>query len=278
MKTRKHLLTQLILLTAGALGLHAQTVFSENFEGDTPGTQPSATAIRPITNTATNFVEVVTGSANGAGGGIGNGLQLFDNDASTAFVYENNFVADSSSQLSAISVSFDFAWESNLGGGSQDYGRFAVGSFNATTGPYLNQGANTFFEVRFRADGVVLAQGGTDAETESILLDTSYSMDIFINDFDSASIDYIDPNASLQSLGANSFAVYIDGVLLLEDSLRNGALTGDDNLGRMGIVSFTSDVGIDYTMDNYLVNVIPEPNTAALVALGMLGLGLRRRR
>lgn len=278
MKTTRLLLIQLLLLMAAAFGLQAQTVFSEDFQGDTPGTQPTATALRPFINSATNFVEVVTGSANGAGGGVGNGLQLFDNDPSTAFVYENNFVADASSQLSAISVSFDFAWEADLGGGSNDFARFAVGSYNASTGPVLNSGANTFFEVRFRADGVLLAQGGTGFDTESLVLNTAYNLDIFINDFDSASINYLDPNSNLQSLAANSFAVYLDDTLFFEDSLRNGALTGDDNLGRFGIVSFTSDVGIDYTMDNYLVTVIPEPNTVALVALGMLGLGWRRRR
>ncbi len=257
-------------------------LFSEDFESQTPGDKPAATAVRPSTNTATVFTEVVTGAANGAGGGSGNGVELFDNESGSggAFVFENNFVPDAGSQVSAILLSYDFAWEQDLGSG--DYARGGVSFYDPSTAATLNTSANIYLEIRFGGDGTFLIGGSGGNSTEGLTVNTAYSLDIFINDYDSQSINYDVPGGGTASLAANTFAAYLDGVLFREDGLENGALVGDNNLGRFGIDSFTSSVGIDYTFDNFEVSTIavPEPSTYAVMT-GVLVLGFvayRRRR
>ena len=106
----------------------------------------------------------------------------------------------------------------------------------------------------------------------------SYSIYLFINDSDSMSIDYVAPGGGTVSLAANSFAYYLDDNLLLTDGLENGALTGDNTLGRMGVDSFSSHLGVDYTVDNFVVALIPEPGTFSLMMMGSVGLLFIRKR
>lgn len=271
----------LILSLAGlsfACNAHSQVLFSENFESQTPGNQPTGTAVRPTSNSADLFAEVVTGAANGAGGGVGNGVQLFDNNNNSAFAFENNFVADAPSQVSAIRLSFDFAWEQDLA--TSNYARGGIGAYSPDTSAVLNQGTNLFLEFRFTGDGEFYASGSGSNNTGSLNLGQAYHLDIFVNDFDSQSIDYDVPGGGTASLAANTFAAYLDGSLFLEDGLENAALTGDANLGRMGVVSFGGFTGISHTYDNFeVVNVIPEPSTYAMLAGALiLGASLIKRR
>ncbi|WP_309399041.1 PEP-CTERM sorting domain-containing protein [Cerasicoccus maritimus] len=278
---KKTLLTTSLagLLSVGSVS--AQILFVEDFEGQTPGDKPTATAVRPSTNSATVFTEVVENAANGAGGGAGNGVELFDNESGSggAFVFENNFVADTASQQSAVQVSFDFAWQQDLGV-TGSYGRFGVGVYDASTAATLNTSGNIFLEVRFGSDGIFRVVGSGGSTPSVLSAGQAYSFDMFINDLDSSTIDYTAPGGGTVTLAANSFAVYLDDVLIRTDGLKNAALSGDSNLGRFGIDSFTSHTGVDYTFDNFVVStVVPEPSTYALIAgVTMLGLALVQRR
>lgn len=277
----KILLTSTIAASLVAGNLSAQILFLENFDGQTPGDKPSGTAVRPNVNSATVFAEVVTGSANTAGGGAGNGLELFDNESGSggAYVFENNFVADSGSQVSNAHVSFDFAWEQDLGA-SGFYGRFGVGAFDPSTGATLNTSGNIYLEIRFGSDGAFRVVGSAGSSVLNLNVGQAYSMDLFLNDSDTQSLDYTSPAGGTVSLSPNSFAVYVDDVLLRTDGLENGALSGDSTMGRFGIDSFTSHNGIDYTYDNFLVTaIVPEPSTYAIIAgAAVLGLAMMRRR
>ncbi|GHB97851.1 hypothetical protein GCM10007047_12200 [Cerasicoccus arenae] len=261
-----------------------QTIlFSENFESQTPGDKPIGTAVRPNTNTPVVFTEVVTGVANGAGGGVGNGVQVFDDGLGSgeAFTFENNFVANTESQQSAVEITFDFAWEQDLAI-SGKYGRFGVGLYDASTAATLNTSGNIFLELRFGSDGVFRVVGSAGSSSESLTVGQAYALSLFVNDSDTLSIDYLAPGGGTVSLASNSFAVYLGNSLVRTDGLVNGALTGDSNLGRMGIDSFTTHDGIDYTFDNYVVStIVPEPSTYAMIA-GVMVLGLvtliRRRK
>jgi len=249
------------LLLAGASSLSAQ-YFTQDFEAETQGTQPTATAIRPTSNDVDNFIEVVSGGDNFAGGGSGNGIRVLDNSTSS-FTYENNFVAGSGSQLSSLHLSFDLAWNqtANTDG---DYARFGVTAYDPSTGAVVNQSSNNFFEIRLGNDGSILAAGGGSNASTNLVDDSASSINVFINDSDSSSINYSAPSGGGSiALSANSFAVYVNNTLLLTDTMENGALTGDNNLGRYGVVSFGAFTGIDYTFDNFNVSAIPEPSTYA---------------
>jgi hypothetical protein len=87
-----------ISITLAALCALAATadaqVLSVTFDGQTPGAQPTgAIAVRPNTNTVDLFTAIVTGTGNVAGGGIGEGVRLFDNSGSGGGL-DYNFVAD----------------------------------------------------------------------------------------------------------------------------------------------------------------------------------------
>ena len=94
-----HSLLSASSIALAASPLAAQTYFSEDFESYTAGDQPSGNYVRPSTNTGTEFVQVVTGSANVAGGGTGNGLQIFDNGNGIT-AYANDFSSPHSSPAS----------------------------------------------------------------------------------------------------------------------------------------------------------------------------------
>jgi hypothetical protein len=271
------ILTSLLAGFASVSLLTAQS-FNDDFESSISGDQPTATAVRPTSNTATVFAEIVADGSNSAGSG--NGLRLFDNDSGSAFAYETNFVGDSGSQASSMHISYDLAWNADLGI-SGNYGRFGVGAFDESTAATLNSSGNIFLEIRWGSDGVFRAVGGTGNSTTNLTLGTGVAIDIYINDFDSQSINYSAPDGGgTVALSANSFAVYVDSVLLRTDTLKNAALTGDSNLGRMGVVSFGSHTGIDYTIDNFNASAIPEPSNYAL-AMSVIGLaltGIYRRR
>jgi len=248
--------------------MFAQEYFSDDFESQTAGLQPTATAVRPTSNAADNFVEVVTGADNYAGGGTGNGVRVFD-DSTSSFAYENNFVADTGSQLSSMHLSFDLAWNqtANTDG---DYARFGVTAYDASTGAIVNQGSNNYLEIRLRNDGVFYATGGGSNASTSLTDDVATNIDLFINDSDTLSINYSAPDGGgTIALAANSFAVYVGNSLLLTDTLENGALSGDNTLGRFGVVSFGSFTGIDYTFDNFSVSAIPETSSYATL-MGIL--------
>lgn len=267
---------------AAALGMstvsHA-ALFSEDYESQTVGDQPTGmTALRPTSNSATTHATIVEGAANTAGGGAGKGLQLFDDDGSSAFAYEVNFVGDTASQTSTAHISYDLAWNSDLGDTSY-YGRFGVGAYDASTGATLNSSGNIYLEIRWGSEGKFRVVGSSGNSVAQLVLDQANAIDIYVNDSDSVSIDYLDPNGATTALAANSFAVYVNSSLVRTDGLENGALTGDSNLGRAGVVSFGSHVGIDYTLDNFVIDTIavPEPGSLMLIGAGVLAIFRRGR-
>ncbi|MBC2595446.1 PEP-CTERM sorting domain-containing protein [Ruficoccus amylovorans] len=275
-------ITQLSLLTAFSLSslTYGQVVFSENFSSQTVGEQPTATAVRPTSNSPDLYAEVVTGAANGAGGGVGNGLKLYDNDASSALAYENNFVSSTANQLSAVHISYDLAWEADME--SSFYYRFSTGLYSDSTGSTLNSNGNILYEVRWYGDGSFYVRGasGNSSAAEKLVVGSAYAVDIYINDSDTSTLDYMNPSGSTITLAANSFAVYLDGVLIRSDGLY--ALgTGDNNLGRTGVVSFGNSVGLDYTLDNLVVtnlSAVPEPSFYAGMAGVLAFLFVLRKR
>ena len=261
--------------------VHAE-LFTEDFEGQTVGGQPTGTAVRPTTNSATVSATVVGEAANDAG--TGNGLNLLDNDGAANNGFENNFVADTASQVSDVHISFDVARNAALSASTSDELTFAVGAYEDTSSLRLNSSSRRYLEVRFQPDGEFRVDGGngnTSRDAGELAVGESNTVDLYVNDNDADSLNYLTPNGDTATLAANSFAVYLNGTLVNADDanqLESGALTGDTTLGRAGFFTTNSDTGLDYDVDNLLIErvAVPEPGSMGLLAAG--GLLMFRRR
>jgi hypothetical protein len=108
-------------------------------------------------------------------------------------------------------------------------------------------------------------------------------------------LTYTGPDAVTRTLAAKSYAVFIDNVLVtsFSDSISLGnygftspvatPYNNPGDMGRFGIVTggATARVGMDFTVDNIFLEVIPvpEPSSMALVAgaFAMFGWRMFRR-
>jgi hypothetical protein len=126
-----------------------------------------------------------------------------------------------------------------------------------------------------------------DQSGNVITAGVSNKLTMFVNDFDSQSIEYISPiDSSTITLAPNSIAYYLNDNSAFTTTLdieTTGTqwLTTENNFGRVSIITFTNTVGIDMTFDNIMVTaLVPEPGTGALMLLSTAGVATlyRRRR
>lgn len=122
--------------------------------------------------------------------------------------------------------------------------------------------------------------GGTSNTTDTLQIvvteDVTHRIDAVMNTTGSP-ITF-----GLETLAADSIAVYVDGVLSVTSVANNNAAT----VSRVSLwPNSVSGGGIDtFYMDNFLlqdiaiVTAIPEPSSALLLGLGALGFALRRRK
>lgn len=171
---------------------------------------------------------------------------------------------------------------------------FAVGPRTGNNAKELNSSGNRLTTLNLNSDGTALFQAkGASNLSQSINIDSAnsgdsqffYNVDFFINDFNSQSITYTNPETGLSSsLAANSVVFYLDNTLVGTSTL-SGTVGGADvgttegNIGRFGFAGFGGNEGIVAHFDNLSVSAVPEPATYALL-FGTLALGLtalRRR-
>lgn len=119
-------------------------------------------------------------------------------------------------------------------------------------------------------------------------LTNKQTVNLFANDHDSNSINYVGPDGNVRTLGTNTFAVFMNNVfvgmyglnLAAIDSASN-VLTGITNLGRLCLNTSTANTG-NWLIDNVIVAdmptdvVIPEPTapviTSPATASGQAGI------
>jgi PEP-CTERM putative exosortase interaction domain len=262
-------------------------IFTEDFEsGQITGEAPAgAPVIRPTTNTATSFTKIVSGVNNTAGGGVGNAVQIYDNDSGAAGL-EYDFVGSTGEQLSAFQISFDFS-QNSAGAGNSEEIYFGAGEYNGTSSTRMNANARRFFEVRFMEDGTLDIVSSSESSTGNSINLGGNTIQIFVNDYDSQTVTYTSPETSTGvALAANSVAYYLNGTLLLSTTLDTADATvagtvgtTENNFGRFGWYSGTTAVGNDYIFDNISLSTIPEPSSVTmLIGLGSIALILTRRR
>lgn len=260
----------------------AVELLSESFEtGQTPGQPPAgADSVLPSIGAPDHFTTIVTGNDNPLNSG--SAVRFHDNVSNNGVNLEYNFVASAAAQVSAVRIDFSVA-PLNSNGPGNDPIFVGIGEYNP--GRTFSTSANRYIDLRLDNDGTVDFRGpsGSPASYNNPLSPTLNRISIFVNDFDAQSIDYTGPDENVYSLPANSAAYWLNGSLAImnggqqhtsldvSDSTAEGTV-GDTqgNLGKFGFNSLSSDVGIDYVVDDIVITLLGE-NPSSLVFRGDSG-------
>ncbi len=237
------------LLAAAALygpAASGAIVFSEDFESDTPDTQPAGPDVNgdPYVITSGTNTSVLVRDDGAIGAAEANQyLQILD--ASTAFsaVFGAGAEAGSGGDLA---LQLDFSEPTGGGNGGFNL-RLGSANANASAGPDL------FFN-----NGTLLVNNGSSVPTlGTYSLDTTHSLLLSIDD------------------DANTYDVTLDGVLIGDDVTFRNAVTISDLFFQV-----SSGNQQTFNVDNLVLSdsaAIPEPASLALLGLGGLLLMGRRR-
>lgn len=255
----------------------AQVIYlDEDFEGETIGQPPT----NPVQK---NAVQVAVAAGTGPFAGT-NVADYNDTSSSGGGDLEYNVGA---SGLSNMYISFDLLNAAPGGTGTAANPIiFGVGDWNNATGTLLGANASRAFGAEFYQTGASstlrLRVAGTAVYTSTYSMASIQSVEIWVNDDDLNTLAYTRPDGlGAASLAADSFVVYINGTLAGASATgytMNSAVTaGDSNLGRLGFNSSSTTL-THFTLDNiYVADAIPEPSTAAFLAMAGVSVLLVRR-
>lgn len=260
------------VITAGSclLGnLAVAGIFVADYDrGQTVGNAPiGASAVIPLTNTATTAVIVVSGTGNPAGGGAAVGVRLVDNGGSAAGL-EYNFAGSAAGEVSSFRVDFDVARLS--AGPAASTLVFGCGEYHASTSLRMNTSSQRFVNVELTGDGKAnfISATGADSSGNTMAAGKNH-VTLFVNDRDVLSVTYARPdNGQNQTLAANSVAFWLNGVHVLTTSLDTADVTAagtvgasESNFGRLGFVTFSTSTGMDWNFDNVSVSELVSAGT-----------------
>jgi hyaluronate lyase len=128
--------------------------------------------------------------------------------------------------------------------------------------------------------------GGNTSYSGTYDLSKKQSVNIYANDHDTQSINYLGPDGSYRTLSANSFSIFLNQIFVGLYGLNTSAtdnsgvlLTGNGNLGRIGFNTSTTNLG-NWLIDNVSMSPMPSgvviPNkttlTSPTTATGQAGI------
>jgi len=241
----------------------AEVIFTEDYETEAPiGTSPyKASALRPEYNEPDKAAIIVGASDNLAGSGKAIYLLDLMGGSSDSVSLEYDFADSPNSQLSAFRIDFGFA-KGGIETEKKDRLFFGAGEFKGSNSTKMNAVARRFFQVEFIDTGRIKfnSTSGSDSK-EDVALNGKNTVSIFVNDYDSNSIQYTHPiTQQTISLGPNMVAYYLNGEYVLEtnldldDKTSKGTVgTSENNFGRMGFYSSTTSDNNAWVFDDLKV-------------------------
>jgi hyaluronate lyase len=275
-------MVMLLLAVTSLPIIHAADLLTENFDSYT-----SAIATVPVGMTtgvkAAGQVTAVAGiSQIGSGGKVAH----FNDAGTSSGQLELN--AGSAAQTT-LAVSFDIynnATPSPTGTQPINIGLLAWNPAVATAGGSSSKrmAGLTFNQFGSITTPAFSVQGNGTVLTGTYDLSVKQSVKIYANDHETASINYIGPDAVYRTLAANSFSVFLNGTFAITSTLNPTAtdnagtlLAGNSNLGRVGFNTSTANLG-SWLIDNVVISDMPADVlppapviTSALSASGQVG-------
>jgi hypothetical protein len=258
---------------------HAVTYINETFQDDTIGVAPTDPAQK-------NVVQVKTEAGTGLIG-TDNVGRLNDTNSTLAGNLEYN--VGTSNTVGSLYIQFDLLNNApNTSGTAANPIIFSVGPWSNASGINLGANASRSFGIEFSLTGssstLKIRSNSTALVTSTYDMLALQTVKIWVNDNDSATLDYTRPdNSSTATLGANSVVVWINDALVGVETASGlgmnvvgvGSTVGNTTLGRLGFATTTTTLA-DFSIDNVFVTdiaVIPEPSSAVLVLGGVILLG-----
>lgn len=281
---------------AAAVAGKAQIITNFDFTGDTPGSSPLGwTSVTPSTPAALNGAVVTNVSGD-------NAVNIYDYSTSANARLEQDFAT----LYDRLHLSLTFTRNANITPTTSTQGLYVtLGANGQSQGTGSNRAVSVrlFNDGQFRIDRGAQDGGGnflsasvssSNAFEASGPTFTTHTLDIFAYSGVSggSGLSYTGPDSVTRVLDPHSYAVYIDNVWITVGTNtvngNNGFATGSwglysgTNLGRLGLVTggATAISGMDFLIDNIVLEVIPEPSTFALLGLGgllLIGAGRIRR-
>jgi hypothetical protein len=287
----KTLLISCVVVATGWLAplSQAQAIFSQNFDGQTPGANPTGfTSVSPSTAIPGTLASTVVALGSG-----NNAVNMYDYSTTANTRLEEDFTAMSSAHLS-----LSFTRNANITPAGTTAGFYvSLGAFGASQGT----SANRALDIRLYNDGTYRFERasqnpdgtfGTLSLTGNGTFEASgptfgtHTLDIFAygGTTGGSTLSYTGPDAVAGILDPHSYAVYIDGALA-QPSVANLTANGDygfytssfyssTDLGRFGFVTggASSVSGVDYLIDNLVLSAIPVPEPSVGILFGACGL------
>lgn len=266
-------------------------IFNEDFEAYSAGAAPNGERVRPNANVGMTDAYPLSESADGPIGlatepvsgspvtnsvGSSKFLRLYDSDTNDGVSWEKNFVAGEADQISTFRASFKIASSAaSLTAGAQL--RMSLGNFSDSASSILGASSGRPFLLYFTNDGGVtldMQETENDAST-SISKDAEHQVVIYINDEQARSHSVTGPDGETHTLYTNSVTLFVDGALVGVEPLDfelNFNLT-EDNFGRLGFFTLSSQAGADFIVDDLVVAELDNPDSVLVPWPGNGGTG-----
>ena len=241
----------------------------ETFESYTIGAAVPLVAPSSVTSGIKASGQVTNSAGTTTIGGVGGKLAWF-NDISTSSSGQLEFNAGASGQ-SYLAASFELYNNATPVASGTMALAVSLVAWNANQTTAGGSSSKRIATIEFNQFGSLsnpawtIKNSGTVA-SGTYAITSKQTVNLFANDHDINTINYIGPDGNVRTLGANSFSVFLNGGFIgmyglnlaaVDNSASPGVLlTGNNNLGRLGFNTSTANTG-NWLIDNVVVSDMP---------------------
>lgn len=239
----------------------------ETFESYTIGAAVPLVAPSSVTSGIKATGQVTTSAGTSTIGGVNGKVGWFNDSGASSGQLEFNAGASGQSYLT---VSFELCNNATPSASGTMALAVSLVAWNANQTTAGGSSTKRIATIEFNQFGSLSTPAWTIKNSGTVASGTyaitsKQTVNLFANDHDSNSINYVGPDGNVRTLGANSFAVFLNNVFIGMYGLNlsatdNGTtpvvLTGNNNLGRLCFNTSTANTG-NWLIDNVVVSDMP---------------------